>query len=469
MFDSALYYVGEGVLGTLVLIGAIQFWRRRKISKPQTYDVQQSVQQLPVRQESDQSARSQVIAEASTQIGSQHNCFVLGTPENPMMTVAVWENTRQLPRTIKAGHISASHLDALVQPTIKLMDSVRSTPVETLELFFAPNVSQQLSDGTAHLMRAAQDGFHATAVDSSGIIGQAWIKVVTRIDWSQVAFGTWQVLTIVTQQKHLSSIDKRLQSIGGKLDELKDLLEQSGFAKIEGSRNYLQELVSTIVGQRYKENEVQTLSNKLEDVCNTIHDVLPLLDMQMQDIVAKVEVQKLTGAGFNEHKQDLMNLVSDFSKFASYYIMALQVIEMAVQMKCALPVDRHLSDERLKGLSLAMEAHAIRIQNFGNVVMRRIDDLSDVYKKIWLVNQLRKIKDGERYREERKEVLKHLQEAIAMVNQDLLAVQISTISLRHEITSGSRRPTRLLVTINQQRQITEIRQVVGDQQKDSGS
>jgi len=463
MLDSALYYVGEGVIGTLLLFGAVRFWRSRKTSKSQSDYMTSAVQEIFVRREEHQPTDLQLVPKAISQLEPQHNCFALGNPDNPTLKVIAWESSRQLPKTLKASTISGSHLDALIQPTIKLIDSVRQTPIKTLEIFFAPDVLQQLSSGTAHLMPAVQEGFHVTAVNNAGsIIGQGWMKVVTRIDWSQVAFGVWQALTIVTQQKHLSSIDKRLQNVEGKLDELKNWLEQSEFAKIYGNYDYLQTLVSTIANQRYKEVEVQTLDIKLEDVCHTIYELLPHLKEQMQGVAKKIDEQRLTGAGFNDHKDILIKLMSEFSMLASYYTAALQVAEMVIQMKCALPLDRHLSDSRLDDLSLKMEDHAKRINNFQGSIEGRVNDLSDVYKKMPLVNKLPAIKDGEKYRIGREEVLNHLKNEVSEMNQDLCLVQTITGEVQGQLMSKATKPTRLLVTINEQRQVSEVRQFSDD-------
>jgi len=135
-----------------------------------------------------------------------------------------------------------------VESLLRAIPSIATSIASSGKLFkitFSPQVTKALSDGSYSLMQSGK-GFKAIAVDRAGkIIEQGHISPDHFASTVASVGAVWQILAIVTAQKFLSDINKKLAGIEDSLKGLETWLDTQEQGRFLGSYKYLAEVVAT--------------------------------------------------------------------------------------------------------------------------------------------------------------------------------------------------------------------------------
>jgi len=302
--------------------------------------------------------------------------LIIGNPVNPDITIKRFEpnalvKTDDIPLNIgiKAG------IGSLLQQAPNLISSSSNLVTNSFQLVFKPEVMQGLQNGTYNLMKAVEGGIRPIATEGGKVVGHARIIETTSINPATAALAVWQVLAIITAQKFLSDINKKLAQISDTVESLKDFLENERYGKLMGNLNYLRHLYNIMSGYNLKEREINIYAQKIEDIELECDQIMKSLQIGLEKPVNQLKSTNLSGVGLKEHLQYAKDKISLFENNLKPYLMAMYTRVAAAQIKCALPMEKISSMQRIKELKHAMQ-DVERIQDdFYSTVNDKIPEL----------------------------------------------------------------------------------------------
>jgi len=121
-------------------------------------------------------------------------------------------------------------------------------------LKFSREVTQGLNTGVYHL-QSSIDGVQAVARDAQGRIVEHGRLVQAGMSPVAGVAIAWQILAIITAQKFLSDINKRLANIESAINEIKGMIDLQEWSKIEGAYKYLAENLNKLKNIYYLSQE----------------------------------------------------------------------------------------------------------------------------------------------------------------------------------------------------------------------
>jgi len=225
-------------------------------------------------------------------------------------------------------------------------------------LKFSPEVTQGLMDGIYHL-QSSSEGIQAVARNAQGRIVEHGKLVQAGISpVAGVAIG-WQILAIITAQKYLSLINKRLANIESAISEVKEMIDSIQWSAIQGAYKYITDKFNKLKNTPLTKEEMQVLFNQIEDsikksegiffyfkdrVNNIINDILNRELDQRKYFFPKITLKE----NFNFIRQK----ISEYIKYHSLCFSVYQLKMCAHYLIACLPVvnkEGCLSDiEKLK-------------------------------------------------------------------------------------------------------------------------
>lgn len=326
--------------------------------------------------------------------------LIIGDPVNPDIKIMRFEpdslmKTEDIPLNIglKAG------IGSLLQQAPNLLSSSSNIVTNSFQLVFKPEVMQGLQNHTYNFMHALEGGIRAKAIDSSGkIVGDGRIIETSTINPATTALAVWQVLAIITAQKFLSDINKKLSKISETVESLKDFLENERYGKLMGNLNYLRHLYDTISSYNLKEREINIYAQKIEDIELECDQIMKSLELKFPYILSQAKSINMKGMGLKERSENAKNLISKHETSLKPYLMAMYVRIAAAKIMCSLPIEKISAQNRLKELDKSILKIVEMNNDFDNNIRKKIPDIgsfwsspqtNDEYK-----NELTKILDG---------------------------------------------------------------------------
>lgn len=303
--------------------------------------------------------------------------LLIGNPVSPDITIRRLEpnaliKTEDIPLNIglKAG------IGSLLQQAPNLLSSSSNIVTHSFQLVFKPEVMQGLQNNTYNIMHALEGGLRAKAIDGSGkIVGDGRIIETSAINPATTALAVWQVLAIITAQKFLSDINKKLAQISETVESLRDFLENERYGKLMGNLNYLRHLYNTMSSYNLKEREINIYAQKIEDIELECDQIMKSLQISLEIPINQLRSADLDGVGLKDHLQFAKDKISLFENNLKPYLMAMYIRVAAAQTKCALPMEKISSMQRIEELKHAMK-DVERIQdNFSTTVNDKIPEL----------------------------------------------------------------------------------------------
>jgi hypothetical protein len=236
-----------------------------------------------------------------------------------------------------------------------------------------PGVAAKVADGTWNMMRSAHGGIRANVVDARHIVrAQASLSPAVA---AGAALAVWQVMAMVTAQKFLADIDRKLASLEKSVAAIHAWLEDDRAGKLRGNLAYLAQVAAGLRSHELTPEEAQHFVAQVEHVERECQQLEQAALSAMERHEATFNHAQLTGVGFEEHVQDAHREVNGFDAAARSALMALQVRGAACQLRAALPVSRQVTLERARAIAGAVEALEKRNQAFLALVNRRIPEL----------------------------------------------------------------------------------------------
>lgn len=161
---------------------------------------------------------------------------------------------------------NSEEIDRTKQFLADAFTGIITTPNQTVELVFSPEVQKGLANGTYKLLEN-----RAIVVNTKSGAIKEHAEIFSSGKGKQLLTGGYQLLSIAVAQSHLADIEKSLSSIKSLVTQIQEKLEAEDRAQIEGSIDYIVNIVDFIRINDYKIELKQQKKQKIEDI---ILDVL---------------------------------------------------------------------------------------------------------------------------------------------------------------------------------------------------
>jgi hypothetical protein len=169
--------------------------------------------------------------------------------------------------TLSLGQGVIDHLQPLLAHANSLITSAANVKGTFIVVRFAPEIAHGLRNGSLHLMRSLEGGFRLTAVDSTHeIAGHGSIITESHVNLTMVATGIWSILAILTAQKYLLDIGRRLAKIEASVNDIKDWLETDRSAWLVSDLTHVDRWANCLLSQDLSELDVSVIACELESI-----------------------------------------------------------------------------------------------------------------------------------------------------------------------------------------------------------
>lgn len=340
---------------------------------------------------------------------------------------------------------------ALMQQAPNLAMNVANITSSKYLVQFSAEVSQGLSNGSLSLMKSLEGGVKAVAIDGSGkIVELGKINQVSGLNPATAALAVWQVLAIITAQKYLSDINKKLAKIQADIEYIKQYLEDQRLGAIYGNFNYLKQIATSIGSNTITELDYSTFNNQIEHIERECSQIMEALELSLNDPLEKIKAQKFDGVGLCDNFSAAKQYISDFENNARPYLTAMYVRTVAARVKCALPVDRKIAELRIEELQDKVERQKQHFSKFEKEVKKRIPDLKGFFSF------------DETDKEYQKELRKCLKSSLDTVNETTAEITESMVSTKIIVKKQMeefQKPIQLEVKLKENGDIDTIKKI----------
>ncbi len=258
-----------------------------------------------------------------------------------------------------------------------LNTAVASTSL--VQMTMSSQLAASVAGGSARMMSAAGGGFHGAVVGPGGIAGQAVFNSAAALRGVAGVAAVWQVAAMVTAQKHLADINKRLASVERGVQKIEDILINERLGALLGHLTSHQETSQFMRVGDWHEAEVELRTVKLEDIELEARQIMYATERCAQGFLKGFD-ESSSGRTFGEESKELKRLLSDFEFTIKELLLAVQVRTLTVQMRSALPLCRSATTMRLDALRADIDRLGELRGRIEQAATQKIEKLGRWYK-----------------------------------------------------------------------------------------
>jgi hypothetical protein len=191
------------------------------------------------------------------------------------------------------------------------------------------------------------------------------------------------LIQLITDQLIEPEINKQLDEINRKVDEIKGFLEAKEQASIQGNLKYLNDLAANLKQFNPDDAELTTYLGQLETIERESLQSMNLLEGQLNETGEKVKnltFDKSFVLFRNEDKvKTLKEAVTNFQNEANSYEAALLVRGLAGEIRCALPFKRDTALARLADVRKELTTWRDNYELFYRLVDQKIPQMNGLF------------------------------------------------------------------------------------------
>lgn len=387
-------------------------------------------------------------------VTSDNRELFIGNAENPDIVIKSFDKsqiikTEVLPFTSEAK----LGLEAMLQQAPNLISNSSNLVTRSIQLVFKPEVMQGLQNGTYIQPRALEGGYRTFAINvkTGKFVGHSSIIETANINPATTALIVWQVMAVVTAQKFLADINKKLANIEGVIESLKSMFENERYGALLASFNYLKHLSGVIKNQTLKDSEVNVYSLKLEDIELDCAKIMESLKLDYRDNVLKefnsLELNKKLKDNVLEAKKIILKHETNIK---TYYL-ALYVRLAAAQLRCSLPLEKTSVNNRITELENSIEDILTLNDKFNTDFNNKVFYLGS----FWSAPQT-----NELFKNELKESLNSTSNVIKKMSREMKNTAKDTKKKLNDFNSENTKPISLVVDLDKKGNIEQVKKII---------
>jgi hypothetical protein len=314
---------------------------------------------------------------------SKPTSFIVGSIDNPLIEVSClqFEHHGKY-EDIPVNDSIKANLAPIMQNVPTLVSNTAQAVANTYIVKFSPEVTKGLTDGTYHLTVGTRGGTSLVPRDVKGWVVEHPEGYSLRA--VNIALAAWQVAAVVTGQKFLSDINKKLQNIEQNIDKIINILNDEKIGKVRGNFEYLQDIVKVLNQQSFTDTDIKTYDNHIEHIERECAQIMEACDRGINSAVNSLLSLPLDqfqhhpffpDVTLSDNVENVKRQLNNLDESLMPYFMALQVRLVATQIKCALPINRKLVANRVEKLQDLIYDKSTFIENKSNEIKKHIGTL----------------------------------------------------------------------------------------------
>ncbi|CAH0273160.1 hypothetical protein SRABI118_03548 [Massilia sp. Bi118] len=282
--------------------------------------------------------------------------IVLTGDNGPLLQLSLDDDQTEEIEPLQLSPGLSSKLGMIVAPGVGVLSSLY-TGVTAFKVVFKPEVAEGLANGSLTLMQGDK-GSYLTAVQRlpdgtrpvGQIAGNGQVVADTAARAAALAAAAFQVASIITAQKFLADIDKKLGSIAATVDEIQRWNEAAVFNALRANYRYLSEIADSLHEGKLGTAEQSAYINQIDFIERESVTTAGICRDKLSDYVMPPLSTSWTESGIDEDISELKKVENAITRFVRGYFAAQQVRMLAAQLRGALPIDRAISLKRLSSI-----------------------------------------------------------------------------------------------------------------------
>ena len=232
-------------------------------------------------------------------------------------------------------------LPLFLEPLLQRLPELFNKGSEALGLVyrvkFSPEITRGLITGTSKLLQTTSGTLKATAVSATGVplIQGGGIVIATAANPATIALIVLQVAAIVTAQKYLADIVRKLKAIELQLSEIASLLQDQMFGKLKAYVSQLEVKFSSIKRGALSESDYTSFACFFD---NVEHDCVSMLETAKDQIFQSRK--RAVAAANTKDKAAVLKECESMDTYSRLWSAAAYTRLVATQVKCLLPADQ---------------------------------------------------------------------------------------------------------------------------------
>lgn len=347
-------------------------------------------------------SQSGVVKSRDAKVNVRCNRIIAGDPSDPALEVCRLEKTAKLgkPLNIDKGLLAA--LSPMLQHAPGLL---LNTAVAASDLFvvkYSPNLMQGLSNGTYSPVFTADGGRLSNVSGEEGFVGHGEFFKLDGMNAAALGVAAWQVMAMITAQHFMAEINKRLAALEDNVREIRKILEQEMWSKLNANFSYLTQIANTVSERVYSSHEATVFLNQVENIDRECSALQNAFESQVDKCYEQFQNHVVSGVGLEKNAEELVKIGQQFSVNRAGALVAMRVRGAALQVRLAMPLAPDVAIKRFHGLSNDLQKHRRIADGFSEVVKAKVHDLkgfwslelTDVSYKKWVTHELEKFIDA---------------------------------------------------------------------------
>lgn len=274
-------------------------------------------------------------------------------------------------------------------------------PGKTVEIFFDSAIQKGLDEGIYEVMSAIGGGHRLMArnpVSPKQIVGHGRFKIG---NLKKIGAGVFNILSIAVAQAHLVEINKSLLNIDKGIKDLRNFLENKDCAKLEGTYNYLLQIVhfmrrldSSDQLPVEKRSELESISSQLMEWESQIRREAEAINRQTEN--QRHEDTIGTGKIFSklmEHSGALEKLVKKYQLFLQLSGLfklisaCLDPVAFRDQSISILHIEKATEDSIMAAIDQILRKSDMLDQSSLNKLVTKLQRKQDLKKRVEYIKQ----------------------------------------------------------------------------------
>lgn len=265
----------------------------------------------------------------------------IGTPEQPVLA---------LERLAAPGRGGAPVNDPKLQGQIgdtlgRLVGTALQRGAGTYRLTFSAEVQRQLADGSVELVKSPE-GVRAWVVDpkTREIVEHGQLVAG---NGAMLAAAAWQVAAVVTAQKFLADIDRKLGDLSTQVESVMNWLEDEERGVLLGNYRYLGTLQRTLNAREANAVDLASFAVQLESIDRECLKVQSSALLRLKRAVAAFEGLRTQKMTVEEAEQAVGDVLGTCTRDIQVVLLALRIRVLAAALRAATPCSKSLIQFRL--------------------------------------------------------------------------------------------------------------------------
>ena len=309
-----------------------------------------------------------------------YNKVIWGEKDNPLIEITPYMGNIDCDyEDIIQNESIATSFSALLQQVPSILQNANEMAISKYTIRFSEEATKKLIDGSYHFGGTKLGQIQPVLRDSQQRFREiAHLEKTSNINPATVAFAVWQVMAIITAQKYLADINKKLAAIKSGIEEIIELLENEQKGKIYGSLQYLSQIVDNIKNKSITQLDYITYGNQIEQIERECLQISAAYELKQDHLMKEFKIKKTKYFPNNKSIKDPIKQISDYTQNNKLLLNILLTRAVATKVKCSLLVDEWKPELRIEQLKQKLNNYKKTHKTFTGTAKENLKNIKGI-------------------------------------------------------------------------------------------